>query len=122
MMPTRQLFRNTTVTIAEKVIAAAVQGHAEANGFSVVYQFVGHGIGRRMHEDPQVPNCGIPVPDHRLKEGMVLAIEPMVNAGTADVVVADDGWTAVTADGRPSAHFERSVAVGSDGPDVLSAW
>jgi len=103
-------------------IAAAVQGHAEANGFSVVYQFVGHGIGRRMHEDPQVPNCGIPVPDHRLKEGMVLAIEPMVNAGTADVVVADDGWTAVTADGRPSAHFERSVAVGSDGPDVLSAW
>jgi methionyl aminopeptidase len=103
-------------------LAAAVQGHAEQSGFSVVYQFVGHGIGRKMHEEPQIPNCGVPRPDVKLAEGMVLAIEPMINAGTADVEVLDDGWTAVTADRRPSAHFEKSVAVGKDGPDVLSPW
>ncbi len=103
-------------------IAEAVQGHAEANGFSVVYQFVGHGIGRKMHEEPQVPNCGRPRPNNKLVEGMVLAIEPMINAGVPDVKVLEDGWTAVTADGRPSAHFERSVAVTDHGPDVLSDW
>lgn len=103
-------------------IARAVEDHAEKNGTSVVYQFVGHGIGRKMHEEPQVPNCGVPSPDLKLVEGMVLAIEPMINAGTADVVVLEDGWTAVTADGKPSAHFEKSVAVGRNGPDVLSPW
>lgn len=103
-------------------IARAVQSHAESNGFSVVYQFVGHGIGRKMHEDPQVPNCGKPRPDVRLAEGMVLAIEPMINVGVPEVAVLDDGWTAVTDDGKPSAHFERSVAVTSDGPDILSDW
>ncbi len=103
-------------------IARAVQSHAESNGFSVVYQFVGHGIGRKMHEDPQVPNCGNPRPDVRLTEGVVLAIEPMVNAGVPEVVVLDDGWTAVTADRKPSAHFERSVAVTDRGPDILSEW
>jgi methionyl aminopeptidase len=103
-------------------IARAVQDHAEANGFSVVYKFVGHGIGRQMHEDPQVPNCGSPRPDVKLRKGMVLALEPMINAGEPHVQVLEDGWTAVTTDGRPSAHFERSVAVGEDGPEVLSAW
>jgi methionyl aminopeptidase len=103
-------------------IAAAIQGHAEKNGFSVVYQFVGHGIGRKMHEEPQVPNCGAPKPDVKLVEGMVLAIEPMINAGVPEVEVLDDGWTAVTADRRPSAHFERSVAIAKDGVDILSLW
>jgi methionyl aminopeptidase len=103
-------------------IARAVSGCAEANGFSVVYQFVGHGIGRAMHEEPQVPNCGKPRPDTRLMEGMVLALEPMINAGVADVKVLEDDWTVVTADGRPSAHFEKSVAVGPNGPEILSLW
>jgi methionyl aminopeptidase len=103
-------------------IARAVQGHAEGNGLSVVYKFVGHGIGRKMHEDPQVPNCGAPDPDVELKPGMVLALEPMINAGGPEVLVLADGWTAVTSDGRPSAHFEKSVAVGKDGPLVLSDW
>ena len=104
-------------------IAKAVESHAVENNFSVVYQFVGHGIGRSMHEDPQVPNCGRPRPDNKLLKGMVLAIEPMVNAGVPDVKVSsEDGWTAVTADERPSAHFERSVAVTEDGPYILSDW
>jgi len=103
-------------------LARAVQSHAEANGFSVVYQFVGHGIGRSMHEEPQVPNCGSPRPDLKLAEGMVLALEPMINAGVAEVLVLEDAWTAVTADRRPSAHFERSVAVTANGPEILSAW
>jgi len=103
-------------------IARAVQGHAEANGCSVVYQFVGHGIGRKMHEEPQVPNCGDPRPDMKLQPGMVLAIEPMINAGVPHVKMKDDGWTAVTADGKPSVHFEKSVAVTENGPDVLSPW
>ena len=103
-------------------IAKAVQGHAEAHGFSVVYQFVGHGIGRKMHEEPQIPNCGTPRPNVRLTPGMVLAIEPMINSGAAEVEVLEDGWTAVTADRKPSAHFEKSVAVREHGPDVLSVW
>jgi len=101
-------------------IAAAVQGHAEQQGFSVVQQFVGHGIGRAMHEEPQVPNFGKPRPDYRLREGMVLALEPMVNAGGPEVEIDEDGWTARTADGSLSAHFEHSVAVTKKGPEVLS--
>ncbi len=101
-------------------ISAAVQSCVEAEGFSVVRDFVGHGIGRSLHEPPQVPNFGVPGMGVRLKEGMVLAIEPMINAGSCDVVILDDGWTAVTADGSLSAHFEHSVAITEDGPYVLS--
>jgi methionyl aminopeptidase len=101
-------------------VSAAIQERAERDGFAVVREFVGHGIGRRLHEEPQVPNYGMRDRGVRLREGMVLAIEPMVNAGGPEVRVTDDGWTAVTADGRRSAHFEHSVAVTSNGPDVLS--
>lgn len=98
----------------------AVQAHVEAHGFSVVREFVGHGIGTEMHEEPQIPNYGEPGRGPRLREGMVLAIEPMVNAGDPGVRILDDGWTAVTRDGGLSAHFEHSVAVTADGPEVLS--
>jgi len=86
----------------------------------VVRQFVGHGIGKEMHEDPQIPNYGKPGTGVRLKEGMVFAIEPMVNMGGWEVRVLDDDWTVVTLDGSLSAHFEHTVAVTSDGPDILS--
>lgn len=99
----------------------AVQSFVEPLGYSVVRKFVGHGIGRAMHEDPQVPNYGEPNKGIRLKTGMVMAIEPMINAGTSEVEVLDDGWTAVTADGQLSAHFEHSVALTDNGPIVLSA-
>jgi len=102
-------------------IGHAVQQHVEAGGFSVVREFVGHGIGQRMHEEPQVPNYGEPGRGPRLAEGMVLAIEPMVNAGKAAVKVLADGWTAVTKDGSLSAHFEHTVAVTADGPWILTA-
>ena len=92
-------------------IGHAVQQHVEAHGFSVVREFVGHGIGRSMHEEPQIPNYGAPGHGPRLAEGMVLAIEPMVNMGQPGVRVLDDGWTAVTRDGSLSAHFEHTVAV-----------
>ncbi len=101
-------------------ISVAVQRHVEAAGFSVVREFVGHGIGRELHEPPQVPNFGIAGRGIRLRAGMVLAIEPMVNAGTSEVRILDDGWTAVTADGGLSAHFEHTVAITPDGPYVLS--
>ncbi|MBF0558559.1 MAG: type I methionyl aminopeptidase [Nitrospirae bacterium] len=101
-------------------ISAAIQQHVETNGFSVVRAFVGHGIGRSLHEDPQVPNYGEAGRGPRLKEGMTLAIEPMVNAGTGEVVILDDGWTAVTADGRLSAHFEHTIAVTKKGPVILT--
>jgi len=101
-------------------IGHAVQAHVEAHGFSVVRDFVGHGIGRRMHEAPQVPNYGKSGTGLRLREGMVLAIEPMVNAGTFEVALLSDGWTAVTADGQLSAHFEHSVAIGSGDPEILT--
>jgi methionyl aminopeptidase len=101
-------------------IGAAVQGHVEGRGFSVVREFVGHGIGRRLHEPPQVPNFGRPGGGKRLDPGLVLAIEPMVNAGNADVELLDDGWTAVTADGSLSAHFEHTVAVTENGPEILT--
>ena len=101
-------------------ISAAVQETVEKEGFSVVRAFVGHGIGRSLHESPQVPNFGTPGKGVRLKEGMVLAIEPMVNAGGSDIKILDDGWTAVTKDGTLSAHFEHSVAITQNGPYVLS--
>jgi methionyl aminopeptidase len=101
-------------------ISAAVQGWVEKNGFSVVREFVGHGIGTQMHEDPQLPNFGPPGQGPRLQEGMVLAIEPMVNRGGPGVKVLDDDWTAVTADGSDSAHFEHTVAVTADGPWILT--
>ncbi len=101
-------------------IGWAVQSHVEPQGYSVVRQFVGHGIGRAMHEEPHVPNYGKAGNGRRLSVGLVVAIEPMVNAGSADVVVKDDGWTAVTKDGSLSAHFEHSVAITDDGPIVLS--
>ncbi|HXH27636.1 MAG TPA: type I methionyl aminopeptidase [Candidatus Polarisedimenticolia bacterium] len=100
-------------------LSAAVQRHAEGRGYSVVREFVGHGIGTALHEDPQVPNYGPPGSGPVLKEGLVLAIEPMVNVGGPEVRVHSDGWTASTVDGSLSAHFERSVAITGDGPWVL---
>ncbi|HXA56571.1 MAG TPA: type I methionyl aminopeptidase [Candidatus Acidoferrum sp.] len=101
-------------------ISAAVQQWVEKNGYSVVREFVGHGIGTKMHEDPQLPNYGPPGQGPRLQEGMVLAIEPMVNTGSPAVKVLDDDWTAVTADGSDSAHFEHTVAVTANGPWILT--
>jgi methionyl aminopeptidase len=101
-------------------LGAVVQGIAEGAGFSVVRAFVGHGIGKKLHEEPPVPNYGEPDRGLRLKEGMVLAIEPMVNAGSYEVEIKDDGWTAVTKDGSLAAHFEHSVAITRDGPYILS--
>jgi methionyl aminopeptidase len=101
-------------------ISFAVQNYVESNGYSVVREFVGHGIGRNMHEDPQIPNFGDRGKGPRLKPGMVLAIEPMVNAGISTTVVKEDNWTAVTADGSLSAHFEHTVAIMADGPWILT--
>lgn len=101
-------------------ISHAVQRFVEKEGFSVVREFVGHGIGRHLHEAPQIPNFGSPGQGPVLKPGMTLAIEPMINAGAAGVKVLDDGWTAVTLDGRPSAHFEHTVAVTETGPEILT--
>jgi len=101
-------------------IGAAVQSYVEANGFSVVREFVGHGIGTKLHEEPQVPNFRSRGADTRLREGMVLAIEPMVNSGRPEARVLEDKWTAVTADGSSSAHFEHCVAVTKDGPLILT--
>src|SRR5665213_4385140 len=102
-------------------VGAAVQEVAESAGFSVVREFVGHGIGTQMHEEPQIPNFGRRGQGIKLREGMVLAIEPMVNAGKHTVRVLEDGWTAVTVDGSLSAHFEHTVAVGPKGAEVLTA-
>jgi len=101
-------------------IGYAVQSHVEPLGFSVVRQFVGHGIGRKMHEEPHVPNYGTQGRGLRLSAGLVVAIEPMINAGGAEVFTEEDGWTAVTKDGSLSAHFEHSVAITENGPFVLS--
>jgi len=101
-------------------ISHAVQRHVESHGYSVVREFVGHGIGRNMHEDPQIPNFGESGQGPRIKAGMVLAIEPMVNLGGSATVVTDDGWTAITVDGSLSAHFEHTVAVLPDGPWILT--
>ena len=101
-------------------VSHAVQRVAEASGCSVVREFVGHGVGRHLHEDPQIPNYGRPGCGPVLKPGMTLAVEPMVNLGRRGVYVLDDGWTVVTADGRPSAHFEHTVAVLEEGSEVLT--
>ena len=101
-------------------IGHAVQTVAEGAGFSVVREYVGHGIGRAMHEEPQVPNYGEPGKGIKLKVGHVLAVEPMVNLGSCETQLNDDGWTVITADGSLSAHFEHSIAVTDDGPEVLT--
>ena len=101
-------------------IGHAVQTVAEGAGFAVVREYVGHGIGRAMHEEPQVPNYGEPGKGIKLKVGHVLAVEPMVNLGSCETQLNDDGWTVITADGSLSAHFEHSIAVTDDGPDVLT--
>jgi methionyl aminopeptidase len=101
-------------------ISHAVQVHAENAGYSVVREFVGHGIGRNLHEEPQVPNYGTPGKGPRLKEGMVLAIEPMVNMGGPQTRILEDRWTAITRDGSLSAHFEHTVAITESGPQVLT--
>ncbi len=101
-------------------IGHAVQTVAEGAGFSVVREYVGHGIGRAMHEEPQVPNYGQPGKGIKLKVGHVLAVEPMVNLGSAETQLNDDGWTVITADGSLSAHFEHSIAVTENGPEVLT--
>ncbi|GMW01594.1 MAG: methionine aminopeptidase [Candidatus Hydrogenedentota bacterium] len=127
----RRLMEVTDLALSRAVAAAkagnflveigrAVQTTCEAAGFSVVRQFVGHGIGTRLHEDPQIPNYVTRERGPRLRAGMVLAIEPMINMGTHRVRMLDDGWTAVTADGKPSAHFEHSVAVREHGGEILS--
>jgi len=101
-------------------VGAAVQNYVESKGYSVVRQFVGHGIGTRMHEEPGVPNFGEAGRGTRLKRGLVIAVEPMVNAGAPDVELLDDGWTAVTRDRSMSAHFEHTIAILEEGPWVLS--
>lgn len=101
-------------------IGSAVQRYVEARGYSVVREFVGHGVGTSLHEDPSVPNYGKPGRGVRLMPGMVIAIEPMINAGTKSVRVLEDGWTTVTADGSLSAHFEHTVAITPDGPVILT--
>ncbi len=101
-------------------ISHSIQNMVEANGFSVVRAFVGHGVGKELHEEPQVPNFGLPNKGPRLKKGIVLAIEPMVNAGSYEVKILQDGWTAVTADGSLSAHFEHTVVVTENGPEILT--
>lgn len=101
-------------------ISAAVQRYVEVRGYSVVRQFVGHGVGTNLHEDPSVPNFGTPGRGPRLLPGMTLAIEPMINEGTEDVRILKDGWTTVTTDGKLSAHFEHTVAITSDGPVIMT--
>lgn len=101
-------------------IGWAVQQHAEGNGYSVVRDYVGHGIGRRMHEDPQIPNYGKPGLGPKIKTGYVFAVEPMVNKGSHFTKVLSDGWTVVTMDGQPSAHVEHTIAITEEGPEVLT--
>ncbi len=103
-------------------VSAAIQEHVESEGFSIIRSLVGHGIGRDMHEDPQIPNYGEPGRGPRLEPGMVLAIEPMVNAGGPHVRVGDDNWAVYSADGSLAAHFEFTVAVTEDGPRILTPW
>ena len=101
-------------------IGHAVQTHAESNGFSVVRELVGHGIGENLHEEPQVPNYGAPSQGYKLHAGMCIAIEPMINIGGREIYTAKDGWTILTADGKASAHFEHTIAILDDGPKILS--
>jgi methionyl aminopeptidase len=129
--PTRQLVEITKQSLQNAIeecrigkrlgdVGAAVQNHAESHGYNVVRTFVGHGIGVRMHEDPPVHNYGKPGDGKRIKTGLVIAVEPMVNAGTSDVEVLDDEWTAVTKDRSLSAHFEHTIAILDEGPWVLT--
>jgi methionyl aminopeptidase len=101
-------------------IGAAVQGVVEAAGYSVVRDYVGHGIGRAMHESPEVPNYGVAGKGGKLKRGMTLAVEPMVTIGEPDTFVTEDGWTVLSADGSWAAHFEHTIAIGPDGPEILT--
>jgi len=128
---TRRLVRATRESLARAIeksvaggrlsdISYAVQSWVEPQGFSVVREFVGHGIGRSLHEAPQIPNYGQPGQGPRLKAGMTLAIEPMINAGLPGVKILEDGWTAVTQDGKRSAHFEHTVAITDNGPEILT--
>lgn len=103
-------------------ISYAIQQHAEKNGFGVVRELVGHGLGRTMHEEPEVPNYGKRGDGPKIKEGMVLAIEPMINMGTKNIKQLNDGWTIITADNKPSAHFEHDVAVIDGKPEILSSY
>jgi methionyl aminopeptidase len=103
-------------------VSHAVQNHVEAHGFSVIRSLVGHGIGRDMHEDPQIPNFGKPDTGPELEEGMVLAVEPMVNAGTHPIRMASDNWSVYSQDGSLAAHFEHTVAVTAEGPRILTPW
>jgi len=101
-------------------VSAAIQSYAEARGFSVVREYVGHGIGRELHEDPQVPNFGVTGEGPVLQKGMTMALEPMLNAGGWRTSVAEDKWTVVTADGRLSAHFEHTIVIDENGPEILT--
>jgi len=101
-------------------IGNAVQTHAESNGYSVVRELVGHGIGQNLHEEPQVPNYGRPNEGYKLHAGMCIAIEPMINLGKKEVYTSEDGWTILTVDGKASAHFEHTIAILEDGPKILS--
>lgn len=103
-------------------ISNAIQTHAEKNGYGVVRELVGHGIGKKLHEDPEVPNYGKRAEGPKLKDGMVLAIEPMINMGTRNIKQLKDGWTILTADGKPSAHFEHDVALIDGKPEILSTY
>lgn len=111
-------FAKTSYRLSD--ISHAIQEYAESQGFSVVRDFVGHGVGKNMHESPQIPNFGKPGKGPRLQEGMVLAIEPMINAGAYHVKVLDNDWTVVTVDGRPSAHYEHTVAITDGEPELLT--
>lgn len=122
---TRQSFyegiKYATVGFRLSDISSAVQAYAEGYGFSVVRDFTGHGVGRDLHEDPEIPNYGKPGRGPRLAKGMVLAIEPMINQGTYKVKILSDGWTAVTLDGKKSGHYEHSIAITEDEPMILTA-
>src|SRR5947209_7626261 len=108
------------ICISLNHICAEIEDEARRYGFSVVREFVGHGVGRKMHEEPQIPNYGKRGSGAKLKAGMTLAIEPMINVGTSDVRLLDDGWTVCTADGLPSAHFEHTVLITRDDPEILT--
>lgn len=101
-------------------IGFVVQQHAESHGYSVVREYVGHGIGRKMHEDPQIPNYGTPGKGPKIRRGYVFAVEPMINLGSQHTKTLKDGWTVVTVDGKPSAHFEHTIAITEEGPEVLT--
>src|SRR3712207_3308149 len=124
LFPYTTLFRSEQARVGNRIgdISAAVQRVVEADGLSVVRSLVGHGVGRDMHEEPQIPNFGTPGTGVRLEAGMVLAIEPMVNAGAHPVRLADDEWAVYSTDGSLAAHFEHTVAITPDGPRICTPW